>query len=169
MAINDTKQFLEELFFESVECGNMAGIEKAMREGVDPHINDDWAICLAAKHGQLEVVKFLISHDLDICNRHNSPLRNAAENEHREVLKLLLKHGADDTALAEHFQWKYADEILGEGTLEKALGSVSGEFIKSHFEPKKTNDNTTSIIANKKGKHTTVRNYINRRNRKLFR
>ncbi len=160
MTIKNVREFLEELFFESIEYGNMAGVEKAMREGIDPHINDDWAICLAAKHGQTEMVEFLLSnHNLDACNRYNTPLREAAENEHREIIKILLKYGADDKALSYEMQWKYADEILGKGTIAKMQSGAMSEF----GESSKKTDSSKSYT----NKHISFRNFVNKRNRKL--
>jgi hypothetical protein len=59
------------------------------------HIYDDMAIRSASKHGNTEVIKFLIDEGATVTAVDNESLRLASANGHLEAVKLLLMNGAD--------------------------------------------------------------------------
>ncbi|MFA6459572.1 MAG: ankyrin repeat domain-containing protein [Candidatus Paceibacterota bacterium] len=72
--------------------------------GADIHIEDDAALRLAARCGNLPMVGFLIANGANIHARNNAALLSSAYYGHSTIIRLLIKHGAnihtmDDAAL----------------------------------------------------------------------
>jgi ankyrin repeat protein len=63
-----------------------------MNEEVQNNINE--SLIIAAKHGYVETVEFLLSGGADIHTKSDSPVSDAILNNHIEVVKLLLNKGA---------------------------------------------------------------------------
>ena len=66
--------------------------------GADITINNNYAVCWAARNGHQEIVKYLAKHGADITADDNYAIRYASENDHLETVKYLAEHGADVTA-----------------------------------------------------------------------
>lgn len=65
---------------------------------VNPSVNNNEAIRIAARHGYYKIVEFLIEDDrVDVCVNNNEPLRMAARFGHYEVVQLLVDSGKVDT------------------------------------------------------------------------
>lgn len=75
--------------------------------GLGANVNDTCcgrqpALHAAAANGQIEAVRFLLSHGADTDFKYKflmTPLMEAARNNHVEVVSLLLEHGADPNAV----------------------------------------------------------------------
>jgi 3-polyprenyl-4-hydroxybenzoate decarboxylase len=65
---------------------------------VDITTDDNYALKWVAKHGHLNIVKYLVSQGADISARDNTPVIWASSNGHLEVVKYLVSQGADIAA-----------------------------------------------------------------------
>ena len=104
-----SKHELNGMLYQMVIQGSLKGVKYFQQKGVNIHSGDDWALKLASKNGQLEVVKYLVSEGADINNNHpwhGHALGLAAKKGHLEVVKYLIEKGANihaDNDLA--LQW----------------------------------------------------------------
>ncbi|KAI0537632.1 ankyrin repeat-containing domain protein [Xylaria digitata] len=76
--------------------GNLGFIKVLFMAGADA--NDGCALPIAARYGQLEVVRYLLAAKADVNAVHelqSTALIAAAENGHSDIVKELLKNGAD--------------------------------------------------------------------------
>ncbi|MEZ5944708.1 MAG: ankyrin repeat domain-containing protein [Planctomycetaceae bacterium] len=80
--------------------GRLDVLQDLLKRGVElnkPDPTGHTALCSACAGGNLETVQFLIDNGADVnlgCRR-ACPLGNAARMRHREIVELLLSHGAD--------------------------------------------------------------------------
>ena len=84
-AITERERFL---------CGELWAVKIAVRMGADVK-NNDWPICIAAKRGRLEVVKFLAENGADVRVNNNWPICRATKKGKLEMIKFLVDKGAD--------------------------------------------------------------------------
>ena len=70
-------------------------IKELVKEGVDIHVDDDYALSWAARNGHLDVVKFLVEKGADIHADGDYALRLAAENGYLDVVKYLVENRAN--------------------------------------------------------------------------
>jgi ankyrin repeat protein len=78
-------------FFGACRIGDLKAVKKYIEEGIDVTSEDDKAIILASKNGHLEVVRLLIKNGADC----NYAILLASENGHVEIVRLLIENGAD--------------------------------------------------------------------------
>lgn len=82
-------------------------IKELYEQGLDVHENDDFVFRQAARHGRLDLVKYLLdlgadihacdyydSHDYTFCLKDDA-LRGAVTSGHLDIVKFLVNHGAD--------------------------------------------------------------------------
>ena len=69
--------------------------EWMIKERIDVHTNDEWALKWAVINGHLEVVKYLVENGANIHADNELALKWAANNGHLEVVKYLVENGAD--------------------------------------------------------------------------
>jgi ankyrin repeat protein len=97
----------EKLLTSSSKRGYLSLIKLLIEDpwrGTDIHVFDDKALRNAAFNGHLDVVKYLIKNGANIHANYDESIRFAAKNNHLDVVKYLIKHGADIHA--------YRDEAL---------------------------------------------------------
>lgn len=71
-------------------------LTKALLEnGADIHVANNWALCLAARHGRTEVVRLLIENGANVSVCNDYAFRLAARHGYTETVKLLLENGAN--------------------------------------------------------------------------
>jgi hypothetical protein len=70
-------------------------IKRLIKEGVNVHADDDYALRWASENRHLEVVKLLVEHGANIHANKDYALRWASHNGHLEVVKLLVEYGAN--------------------------------------------------------------------------
>jgi len=68
------------------------------------------ALCVAAAHGKIEMVKLLIERNADPAVRNNEPLCSAAENGHVGVVAYLVELAGVDVSAREYAAYKLADK-----------------------------------------------------------
>ncbi|KAH0845861.1 hypothetical protein FOPE_10973 [Fonsecaea pedrosoi] len=91
------------------KAGHTEIIRSLLEAGAEPN-NNKWKsaspLCLAAEHGFLEAVQLLLEYGAEVDNaasleldhgrpRGTTPLHEATTKQHKEVVDLLLRHGAD--------------------------------------------------------------------------
>jgi ankyrin repeat protein len=75
--------------------GDLELVKHLISIGCDIHADGDGPLWIACWHGHLEIVKYLVEHGADIHALHEYPLGCAAKNGHVEIVKYLIKQGAD--------------------------------------------------------------------------
>jgi uncharacterized protein len=91
----------------AAQNGNGAMIEKLIRAGADPNErrpNGETPLMMAARSGSVEATRVLADHKADVNAKENlrgtTALMWAAEQEHADVMKLLIQRGADVAAVS---------------------------------------------------------------------
>lgn len=93
---------LETNFYEAFSYAANAGKSMVMfclEKGVDVRERDDCAIKIAARNGDMELIRYLMKKDAITSVDNFEPLRNAANNGHVEVVKFILKDMNNDIRL----------------------------------------------------------------------
>lgn len=91
------EQLYSNLHFLNTEQEKQAYIAKYKKEGNDIDAqtqNGDTALCIAAKHGDLETAKALIMAGANVNHQNNkglTPLMLATQNKHLETMKILAR------------------------------------------------------------------------------
>jgi len=62
---------------------------------------DDYALPVAARHGQLEVCEYLLDRGVDVQTQCNEALKLAHRNGHAAVVQLLLANGANRAVISD--------------------------------------------------------------------
>ncbi|MEK0338386.1 MAG: ankyrin repeat domain-containing protein, partial [Nitrosopumilus sp.] len=65
------------LFYKSAENGFLPGIKKALKDGANVHIQNDYALLLASQNDYYDVVKFLLENGADVHANDDLALRIA--------------------------------------------------------------------------------------------
>lgn len=73
----------------AAEHGNLDIVKLLVSQGVDIHEVDDYALRFASKFGHIEVVKYLLGKGANPNVRDNAPLRFAKQKGHIEIIKML--------------------------------------------------------------------------------
>jgi ankyrin repeat protein len=75
--------------------GDLNLIKELISQGADIHAGNDYALRYASSRGYLEVVKYLIGKGADIHADDDDALKSASYYGHLEVVKYLISKGAD--------------------------------------------------------------------------
>src|SRR3989338_7549375 len=81
--------------YEACKNGDLNTIKYLVSHGVDIRYDDDYVVRLASKYGHLEVVKYLVEQGADIRAYDDDSVGMASKNGHLEVVKYLVSQGAD--------------------------------------------------------------------------
>ncbi len=101
----------EELLKKSCQLGLLNGVKLALEKGVDPSIDNNFAIEYASKNGHLEIVKLLLQDErVDPSDHNNYAIECASKNGHTEVVKLLLQDERVDPSDHRNDAIRYASE-----------------------------------------------------------
>jgi len=101
----------EELLKKSCSIGYLNGIKLALEKGVDPSVNNNYAIEIAAINGHTEIVKLLLTDErVDPSDENNFAIIYASENGHTEIVKLLLNDKRVDPSANNNYAIIYASE-----------------------------------------------------------
>ncbi|KAJ3331125.1 hypothetical protein HDU76_004034 [Blyttiomyces sp. JEL0837] len=91
------------VFGVAAQNGHLEVMKTLVGAGADPSGYDNYAISMAAQHGQLEAVRFLLSFPgVDATVSNNYPIQMAARNGQTEVVKLLLEIPGVDCTVDDH-------------------------------------------------------------------
>jgi len=72
-------------------------IQMLIDEGVDVHVDNDYALRWASRYGYSKVVKVLLENGADVHVWNDYALRRASQNGHTKVVKLLKSYMKDQT------------------------------------------------------------------------
>lgn len=78
----------------SVKIGQLEIIKILINNGVDIRCNNNYALIKSASFGHLDIIKFLITLDFDIDEK-NSALSSSVRNGHFDIATFLIENGAD--------------------------------------------------------------------------
>jgi hypothetical protein len=95
----------DKILWMSAKHGNLDIVSYLIEHGADIHARRDHALRWCAKNGHLDVVKYLVNHGADIHSHHNGALFESAANGHLEIVHYLVDKGADINA---HHDYEYA-------------------------------------------------------------
>ena len=100
VVITPEQRKLNDRFLAALKAGDRGEARKWLEKGADVNARDRKGftpLILAARAGDLETAKFLITHgpDLNLDSETWTALKFAANSPHRELLKLLLENGAE--------------------------------------------------------------------------
>jgi hypothetical protein len=79
----------------AARIGYLELVKFLVEQGANIHADNDLALRWAAEKGHLDIVKFLVEQGANIHADNNSALRWAAHYGHLDVVKFLVKNGAD--------------------------------------------------------------------------
>ncbi|KAI9203274.1 ankyrin repeat-containing domain protein [Polychytrium aggregatum] len=91
---------LDELLIRTAQTGRLPVFRLFVEAGGNPNAHLDSPLCVAAIHGQLSIVRYLLEC-IPATNVHaqdHFAIRKAAESGHLDIVQLLLQHGADASA-----------------------------------------------------------------------
>lgn len=84
------------VFKNAVLEGDLEKVKKEIEEnGVDVNMDNDYGLRWSARNGHMEMVKYFLRKGGGLKNTKNISVRNAIEGNHLEIVKLLIKHGAN--------------------------------------------------------------------------
>ncbi len=86
---------MKENFCDAVFDGDLKRVIAMKEEGVDTACYNNWPIEIAARHGHLDIVKYLIDCGVDFRCHEERPLREAAEAGHLNIVKYFVSKGSD--------------------------------------------------------------------------
>ena len=87
--INEAKLINETELIDAAKHGELENVKFLLENGADIHARDDHALSLASLIGHTEIVKLLIDHGADIHAWADDALKWASMYGHTEIVKLL--------------------------------------------------------------------------------
>ncbi|BCS82741.1 ankyrin repeat protein [Cotonvirus japonicus] len=72
--------------------GHFQMVKLLVKNGIDIHINKDYALRRSARKGHIEIVEFLVQNGADISAKNYYAIKLAFQNNHHEVLEYLVDH-----------------------------------------------------------------------------
>ena len=85
------EEVLEDVFVHTIEYNQLEILKLLVRKyKFNIHINDDVGLCLAAKSGNLKLVKYFIQHNADVHAQNEFPIRIALEYKYFDMVKYLV-------------------------------------------------------------------------------
>jgi hypothetical protein len=101
-----TDEMVKNTFSEAAKTGNIETLVSLMD---DPRVNLDRALCIAARRGQVRVVRLLLADGrADPTAYRNSPLSNAARNGHVRVVRALMADSRVDPSVDDNYAMHWA-------------------------------------------------------------
>jgi ankyrin repeat protein len=82
-------------FKTCAENGDIELVKSLLQEGVNIHIENNYALRWSSSNGHLEVVRYLVEQGADIHANNEYALRHAALNGYLEVVDYLIENGAN--------------------------------------------------------------------------
>lgn len=79
----------------NVKHGNLPMIKTLISSNVNINTCNDLALRIACEHNNIEIVKFLLENNSNVNAYNGSPLKLAVQNGNIEIIQLLVDHRAD--------------------------------------------------------------------------
>ncbi len=86
---------LDGMLIKMARRESVKGVSMMLSKGADIHTDNNRALILDSEKGYLDVVKYLVEHDVNIHGSTDGALRMASLTGHLEVVKYLVEHGAN--------------------------------------------------------------------------
>jgi len=91
----ENKKDMEGLLILAAKNGQLLLVKFALANGADIHAVNDLPLQLASENGHLDIVKYLVENGADIHADGDYALQVASRNGHLEVVKYLIGHDAN--------------------------------------------------------------------------
>ena len=78
-------------FYKRCADGDVRGVAFAIRNGINIHMDDDWGLRVAVRFGREEVVRLLLKHGANV-NACNKEAFWLSEGKHPVIAEMLKKH-----------------------------------------------------------------------------
>ncbi|TNE27825.1 MAG: hypothetical protein EP349_08680 [Alphaproteobacteria bacterium] len=92
------------------KIGDVDGIRTALEKDADIHYQDDSALQWACNNGNFDAAKCLLENGADPLGP--APIKCAAQNNHTDILRLLLEYGADYTSLPDAEKLRHMELLV---------------------------------------------------------
>ena len=95
-----------------IQYGFIDEFKQLLNNGLDPSVDNNYAISMASEHGQLEIVKLLLSDPrVDPSDKDNYDIKMASYNGHLEIVKLLLQDKRVDPSAKDNYAIRFASDF----------------------------------------------------------
>lgn len=104
---------MERDFLIAVAMGDLNKVKYYLNRGINPSIDNNYAICEASKRGHIGIVKLLlIDKRVDPSVKNNYCIKCSSRNGHIEIVKLLLKDKRVDPSADDNYSiwWAYLND-----------------------------------------------------------
>lgn len=82
---------------EACQVGHLERVKELLKNGVDPSINNNWAITTACAYGHANIVEMLLQDErVNPADQNNTAIRSASYFGNANIVKLLLLNGRVD-------------------------------------------------------------------------
>jgi ankyrin repeat protein len=128
---------------EACQVGHLERVKELLMNGVDPSINNNWAISTACACGHANIVEMLLRDErVNPADQNNRAIRSASYYGNTIIVKLLLQDGRVDPTVDDNWaiQWasarghkKVVSLLLQDGRVEvtdHAIRAANTEEIK---------------------------------------
>jgi hypothetical protein len=93
----------DRVLIRAADAGDYDAVYKILDSDASPP--HEFALCRAAKHGYLEIVRLLIDAGSEVTVHDNYPIRHAAGTDNVDLCLLLIQAGADPSACGHNAFW----------------------------------------------------------------
>jgi ankyrin repeat protein len=128
--LGDRGMSIYDRLIDACREGDLSTVKECIERRANIHVENDYALRLAAERGHLEVVECLIENGADIHAKKDYALRWAAYHGYLEVVKCLIKQGADIHA-EKDFALRFAAKY-GHLQVANVLRKAAGDAYKCH-------------------------------------
>jgi len=80
-------------FFEAIKCGDYDWVKYYLDKGMDPKMNNNWAIKIACLYGEDKIVNLLIERGANSLTDSNLTFHWACKSGNIKIVDMLLKEG----------------------------------------------------------------------------
>jgi len=174
------REIMNQVLMDAVSRNDIPGVKQAINNGMDMHLYGDDCVSVAAHHGHVEMMEFLIDQGADVHHFGEYALRKAAGAGHDALVEFLIEKGADVNAM-EDMALAWAARAEHEGTVAILLEhGASYEHFNEFQETLRDfcdNVSMTKVIERKekrtqdkldkeerkRSNHSSFRNFVRRR------
>lgn len=113
----------EEELYEAAKYGNLQKVKNLVSQGINIHVENEKAFRWAAANGHLDIVKYLVKCGVDVYVYNEGALYWARHNSHQDIVEYLKNYRKIQPNLKEVFNLK---ELNTDG--RKFCAKCSGEL-----------------------------------------
>ena len=92
---------IQEMLYRVCSDGNFVIAKAFIERGVSPLRKEDYALSLAAAHGNIEMMEYLVAAGCDVNETRSEAGLCAVANAHWEAASWLLENGADEKSMVD--------------------------------------------------------------------